>query len=145
MVIVTLLGGAVACSYGWEVGAPTGSGNAGAGGADAGAAGGGGGGPSCATRRAEIEAARDAAQSCTQPAQCAARVLDECGCRSWVADSGSAAAKAFTDAVQRFQAAGCVASSCACDPGCAVYPCGAVDTPNGFCAAACGRCATCPP
>jgi hypothetical protein len=125
--LVTLLTCAAACSYDWEIGAP--SADAGTGGADAGAgsggSGAGGAAPDCAMLSANLDAARKQAKACTIGAsgQCGASITDECGCTSYVTQGGSAAASAFADAVAKVKAAGCTTScsSCLVSPGACLY------------------------
>ncbi len=115
------------CSYDWEIGAPAsdggpGGGSAGGhdagidGGHDAGADGGHDGGPDCATLEADLTAAAAAAKACTfgDTGQCSTSIVDQCGCTSYVAHGGSAAAVAFAAAVQEVTAAKCATSCSTC-------------------------------
>ncbi len=114
---------APACSYSWEVG----GGGASSTTSSTAAGGGGAGGTSvtttstadCAALAKAVATARVAAQACSYAGaqvqgECAAKVTDECGCRAFVKDGASSEAKAFTDALQAFEAAGCPPTCASC-------------------------------
>ena len=64
----------------------------------------------CSALESQLNAARTAAKRCddSTPNQCAsAKVIDECGCNSFVLDASSTATADFSAAVSSFQDAGC--------------------------------------
>jgi hypothetical protein len=73
--------------------------------------------PSCADLLTALRAARDAAKRCTTVGTtCTASITDECGCASFVAQSGSSAANAFAGAIEAYAAAGCQPTCASCLP-----------------------------
>jgi hypothetical protein len=82
--------------------------------------------PSCAALETNLDNARALAQKCTPyTTQCEVPVTNECGCRNYVADAGSPAANAFTQALAALYDSGCTpacdASTCVPTGG-ACYP-----------------------
>lgn len=103
--LVTLL---AACCYSWETGAASSSFDGGGAGSSSGADG----GPSCEELADDLDKKRVAAKSCV--AMCTASIVDECACKSYVAQGGSTSANAFAAAVQAFTGAGCARACDAC-------------------------------
>jgi hypothetical protein len=86
---------------------------------------------SCYTLKEALDNARSAAKACIPSAgQCTTDLIDECECKSYVADAGSPAANAFVSALGAFKDAGCIGS-------CDAAPCLTVP---GSCYLATGLC-----
>jgi hypothetical protein len=68
--------------------------------------------PSCESLLAKVVAARIEAKKCVSTALiCMEEVIDECGCKSMVAEPG-AAANIYRNAVADFKSAGCKSIAC---------------------------------
>lgn len=115
MCVVLAVGAAVGCSYDWATGAPADAGDASVDAGDATAPDAADASPDhadvstadCTTLLAKIPAARAAAKVCTLPSsmECTAEVVDECGCRQVVGQSG--ATGTYRAAVADYVNAGC--------------------------------------
>jgi hypothetical protein len=63
---------------------------------------------SCAMLGANVDTARAAARLCAStPTACKSKVIDQCGCTVFVAESSSAATTAYTTAIGALEASGC--------------------------------------